>query len=380
MNLSYYIGQLKIFSNRRKLEVALTDALEKVQDLSVEYPKLETNITEGITAILNDRRVLGADKLSLPTLSNIYDLDIVDEWVVEKLIPKKAITVLHGRGGIGKTWLLLQMGSSIADGKPFCGLSTIQGNVYYIDFENPMSVLHQRVRVLGKSSVQVWHLSHNPPPPRLDSDKWILYKLLPPGVIIFDSMRSAHNLDENSSKDITFVMSRLKELREVGHTIIALLHAPKGDPRTYRGSTALIDQCDHALGFEKVKAVDSDSVVDDEGEDNMPFRLGHIQKTRFAPFKIYLRFDPERGFSLAPNPEHTVLESMRQLLLEQHRVNGSLTQDKFAEIVKTGVACGKEKALALIRKGDGIFWHGIKERKFNRILYTPVFHENDGSL
>jgi hypothetical protein len=81
-------------------------------------------------------------------------------------------------------------------------------------------------------------------------------------------MRSAHLLDENSSKDMTLVMSRLKELREWGHTIVGILHAPKGDARTYRGSSALIDQCDHALGFEKVKKVKQK--VRDMGGDRTP--------------------------------------------------------------------------------------------------------------
>ena len=236
--VEYHIEQLKVFSRRRKLEIFLTEALTKIKDLSVENSELEEGITQGITSILNDRLAFKGNKLSLPTLSDIYDLNIEDEWLVDKLIPKEAITLLHGRGGLGKTWLLLQVGSCIADGKPFCGLSTIKGNVYYVDFENPMSVLHQRSRILGRSSLQVWHVSHNPPPPRLDESKWISYKSLPTGLIIFDSMRSAHLLDENSSKDMTLIMSRMKELRELGHTIIALLHAPKGDARTYRGSTA----------------------------------------------------------------------------------------------------------------------------------------------
>ena len=28
-------------------------------------------------------------------------------WIIEKLIPKQSITLLHAKGGIGKTWLCL---------------------------------------------------------------------------------------------------------------------------------------------------------------------------------------------------------------------------------------------------------------------------------
>jgi len=377
--LEYHVEQLRTFSKRRKLEIALTESLAKVKDLSVEYQELERCVAEEVAAILKDTPVSGKKAaLVLPTLSDFFDMDIEVEWVINKLIPKEGITVLHGRGGLGKTWLLLQAGACISDGKPFCGLSTIKEPVYYIDFENPKPELIHRSRVLGRSSLQVWHLSHDPPPPRLDDRQWILYKSLPAGVIIFDSMRSAHLLDENSSKDMTIIMSRLKELRELGHTIIAILHAPKGDSRTYRGSTALIDQCDHALGFEKVKAVGSDTAVDADDENDLPFRLGHIQKTRFTPYKMYLRFDPNEGFLLAPDPQQQTLKAMHQALLNHYRSFGPPAQTKFVDIVKAELDFSKGKIINLIKKGDGTLWRSLVERKFdNRITYTPVFYEGD---
>jgi len=379
LDLDYHINRLKTYSKRRRLEAILRNALFKIKDSSLEYPEVEGNLLREIAAMVNDGSVFKADQLHLPTFSEIYDLNIKVEWTVDKLIPKNAVTVLHGKGGIRKTWLLMQLGSSVADGKPFCGLSTIKENVYYIDFENPMAVMCDRVRALGRSSVTLWHLSHNPPPPRLDNvPKWETYKCLTPGLIIFDSLRAAHFLDENSSKDMTTIMSRLKELREVGHTVIALLHAPKADERTYKGSTALIDQADHALGFERVRQVGADTAVDAEDEDGLPFRLGHIQKTRFTPFKMYLKFYLEKGFSLAPDPEQKILEKMRQVLLKHYRDFGSPTQTKFVDIVKPEVNVSREKIIDFIKKGDGAFWHPLNEKKFNRIIYTPVFYEDDG--
>ena len=126
-----------------------------------------------------------------------------------------------------------------------------------------------------------------------------------------------------------------------------------------------------------MKAIGSDAAVDGEGEEDMPFRLGHIQKTRFTPFKMYLKFDPEKGFSLAPPPEQKIFEDMRQLLLKYYRNFSSPIQTKFVEIVKTELDMNKTKVINMIEKGDDIYWHSLKERKFNRITYTPVFHEDD---
>jgi hypothetical protein len=312
--------------------------------------------------------------LNLPTLADLYDLEIKVEWTVDKLIPSEAVTVIHGQGGLGKTWLLLQLGSCVADGKPFCGLETMKGPAYYIDFENPVAELCNRARILGRSSLQVWHLSHTPAPPRLDSREWESYKLLSPGLIIFDSIRAAHNLDENSSKDMTFIMGRLKELRSYGHTVIGILHSPKGDARNYRGSSALVDQCDHSLGMEKVKKVGSDEVVDMEDEVDLPIRLGVIQKTRFSPYKMYVIFDPAKGFRLADNPENSVLREMYDVLKEHCQSFNAPSQTQFKDLITGRLGFGKAKFLALAKRGEGMFWTSYIDKKHNnKLTYTPVF-------
>ena len=79
----------------------------------------------------------------LPTLTDIQALDIKQEWVVDKLIPKAvSVSLLFGRGGVGKTFLMLQMGSCVADGRSFAGLQTLKTPCYYIDFENSLATLH----------------------------------------------------------------------------------------------------------------------------------------------------------------------------------------------------------------------------------------------
>jgi hypothetical protein len=316
--------------------------------------------------------------LNLPTLDDFFDMEISVEWIVEKLIPKEAITVLHGKGGLGKSYLLLQLGSAIADGKPFCGFSTMKQNVFYIDYENPLPMLCDRAKVLGKSSLAVWHFTHDPPPPRLDGENWEQFKLLPPGLLIFDSMRSSHLLDEHDSKDMSLIMSRLKELCSLEHSIIGVLHSPKGDARTYRGSSVLIDQADHSLGLERVKGIGSDEAVDFEDERDLPLRLGHVHKTRFIPFKTYLKFDPFRGFNVAASPEDGTLEEMRHFLLQYFKNHEAPTQSQFAALIKESMDLGKSRILKLIAKGERGCWTTLIDRKKNnQRTYTPVFYEGE---
>jgi RecA/RadA recombinase len=366
--IPYYIDRLKAFSKRRKLQVILDHALRQVQNPSIEYPELHTALSQEIIPILKDGN-LGVQKIELPTFGELSRLDVKVEYLIEGLIPKQAITMIFGPGGIGKSYLCLQLGSCVADGKPFCGLPTIKSYTYYIDFENPWRELCRRAKVLdpsSTSSMPVWHLSNPVQPPRLDSKDWPVLKTLPPGLLIIDSLRASHLLDENSSKDMALIMGRLKELRELGFTLILIHHTPKLDSRIYKGSTAIIDLCDHALGLERVKAVGSDQTVEDDNED-LPFRLGVRQKTRFAPFKTFLMFNPDHGFSRADDPDGASLVDMKALLEEGFDLN----QSEFYRKVKTELGFTKGVFRRLLRKGTGSFWTETKGAR-NTYFYRPV--------
>ena len=121
------------------------------------------------------------------------------------------MTVLHGPGGIGKTWLLLQAARAISTGADFLGMQTQPRSVVYVALEDPLPTLVERVRHLDIREVNFWCLGADPRPPLLDSDDHVGYRDLPAGsLIIIDTLRSAHNGDENSSKDISLIMNKLQ--------------------------------------------------------------------------------------------------------------------------------------------------------------------------
>jgi len=309
----------------------------------------------------------------LPTLTDIQALNIKQEWVVDRLIPKQSVTVLHGKGGVGKTWLMLQMGSCVADERPFAGLQTLKMPCYYIDFENSLATLHHRATVLGKSGLRVWHESNAIPPPRLDSKEWLRYKNLPPGLLIFDTLRACQFLDENSSKSMSFLMARLKELRNRNFSILLIHHSPKNNDQTYKGSTAIVDQCDHVLSLERVNG----GVQESDGEDwKLPLRLGVRGKTRYEPFSIYLRFDPSKGFEKAeepPDPDEESLKVIFDLILKfKKRKKIAPNQSQIADMVKDQ-GINKKRVLRLLGKGQGeLLWRVIADPHSKARLYDPI--------
>jgi archaellum biogenesis ATPase FlaH len=309
----------------------------------------------GITAKI-DRLLKGnEEKQPVNILSQLYtwneiaDLDVSVEWLLDGLIPKGAITLVFCPGGGGKTWLMMQLARAIATGEPFGELQTIQTPVYFIDFENPLSVVKERRLKIGPATdFYYWHLSCPTGPRKLDGTDWEDYKQLPPGLIIFDTLRASHSGDENSSKDMALVLSRLKELREAGFTIVILHHTPKGNDGTYKGSTAILDLADHVLSLEKQSKKD-----DDEFDPDAIYKFGCRIKTRFEPNSVFFSFDPEIGFTPREDPDIKTMQKMADILKKEGK---PLNQKEFKELLEKILEMKKARIFKLLKKGTGTFW------------------------
>jgi archaellum biogenesis ATPase FlaH len=304
--------------------------------------------------------------------NQIRELDIKVEWIVDHLIPKGAIIILFGKGGIGKTWLVMDIARCIGSGIDYLGYSTQETLVVFVDFENPLTVLNTRTQRMGEAEgVHFWRVGNEVKPPKLDSDEWEEYKELPDGtVIIFDTLRASHSKDENSSEHMAMVMERVKELRDCGFTVILLHHTPKNSEKISKGSTAIVDLADHILNLSRVRRSNGgdDKLVDDDDDDEEAvYRFGVREKTRFEPHQIYLTLNPDRGFDLAPDPEEETLERIRQLLLD----TGPLLKTAFAKECIT-LKLGQKKALKLIERGTGRFWRVESTGQKNAQVVTAI--------
>jgi hypothetical protein len=313
----------------------------------------------------------------LKTGLELQQMTLEVSWLTDKLIPKNSTTLLPGAGGVGKTYLAMQLGEAISRGEEIFGLTTKKTPVFYIDFENPLIVEIDRSRKLNICDMRFWHPTSNIPPPKIDADNWELIKLLPKdSVLIVDTLRACQSGDENSSKDMAFIMNRFKELRDMsGYTIILLHHTIKSDKGTYKGSTAILDLADHVLSLTKVKKGNPNVEVDDDDTDlsEVFYRFGTKDKTRFEPYHIFLQFDPEKGFSRAGDPANDDCLIIQNAIQALNEKSGEEPNQSQIVLEMKGEEISNTKILRLLKKGEGKFWKSKKTgAKGNAKVYSVI--------
>ena len=340
LQISSHIDGLVEFYQRRE------QVLQAVKSSNEAY--------NGKFTILRNENILS----SLESWEQIKNMDIKMEWVIDRIIPKGGITLVFGKGGVGKTWLLMDIARCVGSGVPWQGFDTKQIPVIFIDFENPLTVLNSRMQNMECAENVFFWRAHNDnlKAPKLDSNEWVQYKHLPKGsVLVFDTLRASQSKDENASNDMSLIMGRLKELRDLGFTIVLLHHTPKNSDKTPKGSTAIVDLADHILGLTRVKKKqngEEEVIEDDEDDEETIYHFGVREKTRYEPYHVYLTLNPDKGFELAPDPQEDTLKDMHKVLKE----HGTINKTSFIENCKCALGVSINKLRKLVDVGQGRYW------------------------
>ena len=181
----YTEDEVTRWTQRQQMKKVLGDAIDRVANREDLSPIL-TDVTKALS--------IGSKAITWESLPTVADLQpSVTTWLVDEIIPFKAITIFHGSGGLGKSHIVWYLGNCVAEGKPFLGHTVKQCPVYYIDYENPSAVEvgdHNDPGFkmkFGDNTMKVY--PSDLLPPKLDSKEWVIYKSFPPGLFIFDSLK-----------------------------------------------------------------------------------------------------------------------------------------------------------------------------------------------
>ena len=163
-----------------------------------------------------------------------------NRWLVDGLIPLQGITILHGLPTAGKTWLMMEIALSVAQGKPLVNqFETTHTGVLLLDEESGEWLLHDRFRTLrAPSELPIHYLTMN-------SSKFTesyVDELIEwcndneVGFITIDSLVRIHGGDENTAQDSAKVFRLIRKLTSANITVLVIHHNTKASANGEYGS------------------------------------------------------------------------------------------------------------------------------------------------
>jgi len=186
--------------------------------------------------------------------------------LIKPFFPTGGTVVLFGRGGSGKTQLALTMAAAIMEGGYFLSkFKARKGNVVLIEVDTPPLIMQDRLRHFAKhSSLSGLGLAMYDAGIDVVEEatkakainqlpEWVLsIRAQKPDLVIVDSLRKTHTLDENDSRAPSLVMNAWRYLLGSGTALLFIHHARKtpieytaaDDDQGARGTGAWLDDVD----------------------------------------------------------------------------------------------------------------------------------------
>lgn len=210
-------------------------------------------------------------------------------WLVERVIPRAALTVLYAPGGDGKSLLAMALAASIAHGEELAGIGCEKGLAVYLDGENGPAEIHRRIHTLGLPAYGVKVADAGGLDLRRDMGlvEQVL-ELDQPDLLVLDSFRALHpGMGENDTAATAGALDRLRRLAHgtAGTAILLIHHANKGG-RDFRGASSSRAGVDVFWHLGRA-----------DGDPDPRRRFLHNRKMRPAAdgARLWLRLEVDRG-------------------------------------------------------------------------------------
>ncbi len=279
-------------------------------------------------------------------------------WLIDKLVPAGAITILSGAPASYKTWVTLHTALCVAKGEPLFGnYETSQGNVLIIDEENGERLLQERLFKLKATADLPIYFSSQPGFVLNDDnvDAAILScKTNDIKLLIIDSLVRVHGSDENSAGDMSGVFKQLKRFAAKGIAVLVTHHNRKpgansnGISNEMRGSSDILASVDCHIGLRR-------------RDKSLTLHQG---KNRYAeelePFEVHVvtdddsfKFDYQGAMKVQENRNQVIKNAALKLLSEHDKL---FQKELLIGLDKLGVKTNEHKLRELLKEvvSDGI--------------------------
>ena len=146
-------------------------------------------------------------------LPSVWDQKAELEWLVDGLIASRSVTIIAAESGTGKTWLALAIAGAVAHGQAFAGRSVSQQKVLYLDNENPLFTVKERLSELGierTPDLKVWGGWVDAPVPGPQNPFTVQFAREHRGLVIVDPLVAFHTGSEQDATDTHTFMQYLR--------------------------------------------------------------------------------------------------------------------------------------------------------------------------
>lgn len=238
-NLEYYLALLKEkFRDRMVL-----DTCREVAELVLNSNGERTNIAIKAALAAFDSLAANGNNNSIVSASDLEASDMKRpiEPVIG-LIHSCCKTVIGSGSKAYKTWLVLDLGISVATGSQWLGLDTTKGKVLFVNFEIPAYFFRKRLRMVCEAkgvsldNLSDFHVLTTRGVKRKVSFRSFLRDVVSQirgqtySVIILDPSYMMMEGEENSPKDVLDMLNELEGISvETGAAVVYTAHFAKGN-------------------------------------------------------------------------------------------------------------------------------------------------------
>ena len=295
--------------------------------------------TEGSDSIEKRLRIV-----DLPDVRACASTEI--EYLISPMLPKGAVVALTGDSASGKSTLATAWGRDI------------EGPVLFLDRENPLCVIADRLDRLGfpdSPRLRFWGGWCDQEAPMPDAPavvEWLKTCGSSP-LIIVDSLSAFHGGDQNSAGEMRTFMDRCRQIANLGATVVIVHHDGKSETaKDYRGSSdfkAAIDCGFHVTNF------GNDGLLDKMVMRPFKMRMGSCGEL------VYFYADGRFVCGDAAEARETVGTQLTALL----RQNPGIAVKQFEDLAADS-GLGRNRARSFL--SDGVLSGAIKRSVGSRNL------------
>ena len=299
---------------------------------------------------------------SVSELPPVWDIEMNLEWLVQDFLAAGSVNLLSAESDTGKTWLAYFIAGAVAQGHPILGREVRQRKVLYLDGENPLYVVKQRLFDLGikeTPELKIWGGWNDSPPPGPNSPIVQQFAREHQPLIVYDSLIEFHPGSEQSSNETRGYMRRFRTLANLGGTVLVLHNCGKAETaKPYRGSSDIKASVD--MAYELKKVPEHSETLENLSIKCFKGRLGPVQN-------FGMRFERGVGFVPSERSEDHSIKTTHEVVEDILLARPGSNQGQVVELARDR-GLSKHQTEAALKSGP---WRTEPGRGREILYYAP---------